>query len=199
MGGDEEEPLVEVEGAPGGVWEAEGVAVGALDARAERVERGARAFERGERVGERALVAGADALGRVELDVARALDELLDGDGGEGDAVGARRARLLGLAENLAEESCDVPFDYREVLAELRDRPPVRRGAEALLLLVQILDRAEQALARRVNVVEDFADAVEVHRRGRLLPAGCKRLSTAACGDRCRTCQRGYLKTGSSW
>lgn len=172
MCADEEEPLVEVERAPDGVREAECVAVGALDAGAQRAERGARGVERGERVGERRRVGGAYALGRVVLDVAAALDELLDGDGREGGAVVARGARLLGLAEQLAEEPDDVALDYREVFAELRDRPPVRRGAEVLLLLAQTLDRPEQAGARGVDVVEDFADAVEVHKGGMLLSYG---------------------------
>ena len=172
MGGDEEEPLVEVERAPGGVWEAEGAAVGALDARAQRAECGARSVERRQRVGEHGRVAGADALGRFEFDAAAALDEFADGDGGEGVAPVARRARLLGLVEQLAEEPDDVALDYREVLAELRDRPPVRRGAEVLLLVAQALDRPAQALARDVDVVVDFADAVEVHKGWLLLSAG---------------------------
>lgn len=41
VGADEEEPLIEVEGAPDGVREVEVAAVGALDAGAQRVERGA--------------------------------------------------------------------------------------------------------------------------------------------------------------
>ena len=172
MGADEEEPLVEVERAPDGVREAERVAVGALDAWAQRVERGARVSESRERVGQHGRVAGADALGRFELDAVAALDELLDGDRGEGRTFSTRRARLFGLAEQLGQKPDDVTLDYREVLAELRRRPPVRRGAEALLLLVQILDRAEQARARGVDVVEDFADAVEVHRGKLLLSAG---------------------------
>ena len=172
VGADEEEPLVEVERAPDGVREAERVAVGALDAWAQRVERRARVAQTRQRVGQHGRVAGADALGRFELDGAAALDELLDGDRGEGRALGARRARLFGLAEQLAEEPDDVTLDYREVLAELRRGPPVRRGAEALLLLAQVLDRAEQALARRVDVVEDFADAVKAHKGKSLLSAG---------------------------
>src|SRR5215207_8181394 len=96
VGADEEEPLVEVEGAPGGVREAEGAAVGALDARAQGVEHGARLSQARERVGH-GEPRRADALGRLEFGVARALDELLDGDGLEGAARRAARARLLGL------------------------------------------------------------------------------------------------------
>jgi hypothetical protein len=80
VGADEEEPVVEVERPPGGVREAQGAAVGALDAGAEGVERGARIFQARERVGE-GEPGGADALGRFELDAARAPDELFDGDG----------------------------------------------------------------------------------------------------------------------
>ena len=135
VGADEEEPLVEVERAPCGVREAERVAVGALKARAERVERGARVGERRERVGERGRVARSDALGRFELDAACALDKLLDGDGNKPGPLGARLARLLCLFEQLGEKTCDVPLDDGEVLAELRDRPAVGRGAEVLPLV----------------------------------------------------------------
>ena len=193
MRADEEEPLVEVERAPGRVREAEGVAVYALKARAQGVERGARVGERGERFGERERAAGADGLGRVELDAARALDELADGDGGEGGSALARRAvNGLRLPQHAPEERGDVALDYREVLAELRDRPAVGRGAEALLLLAQPLDRASEPAARAVDLLVDFGDAVEVHKGGLLLsPGGCwKRLSTAACGERWSTCQR---------
>ncbi len=114
---DEEEPLVEVEGAPGGVREADGAAVGALDAGAQGVERGARLAQARERVGERERPRRADALGRFELDAAAALDELLDGDGLEGAALGRRRgARLLGLAQQLVEQPGDVALDDGEVL-----------------------------------------------------------------------------------
>src|ERR1041384_4466612 len=85
VGADEEEPLVEVEGAPGGAWGAQGAAVGALDPGAQGVERGARVLEARERVREREA-SRADALGRFELDAPRALDELLDGDGVAGEA-----------------------------------------------------------------------------------------------------------------
>lgn len=198
MGADEEEPLVEVEGAPGGVWEADGTAVGALDAWAQGVERGARLTQARERVGERERARRADALGRFEPGVACALDELFDGDRVE--VVGKRSARLLDLAEELGEQRGDVALDYREVLAELCDRPAVGDGAERLLLLAQALDGREQARARVVDVFVNFGDAAEVHKGGSLLSSAGRRSrpSTAACGETCRTCQRGYLKTGSS-
>jgi hypothetical protein len=52
-----------------------------------------------------------------------------------------------------------------------------------------------------VDVFVDLGDAAEVHKGGSLLSSGVSRSrpSTAACGEMCRTCQRGYLKTGSSW
>src|SRR5919107_382161 len=68
VGADEEEPLVEVEGPPGGVREADGAAVGALDARAQGVERGARVAQARERVGDGQRARRADALGRFEFD-----------------------------------------------------------------------------------------------------------------------------------
>ncbi len=200
MGADEEEPLVEVERPPGGVREAEGAAVGALDAWAEGVERGARILQARERVGEREP-GRADALGRFVLDDARPLDELLDGDGVV--EVGRRRpgARVLGLAEQPAEQVDDVPFDNREVLDQLCGGPAVGRGGESLLLFAQPLDGREEARARAVDVLVDFGDATEVHKGGSLLVSvgSLSRPSTAACGETCRTCQRGYLKTGSSW
>ena len=201
MGADEEEPLVEVEGAPGGVWEAQGAAVGALDAGAQGVERGARIPEARERVREREP-RRADALGRFELDAARALDELLDGDGVVEEVGGDRpRARLLGLAQKFFEQADDVALHNREVLDQLRGRPAVGRGGERLLLLAQALDGVEEARARAVDVFVDFGDAAEVHKGRSLLSSvgDVSRPSTAACGETCRTCQRGYLKTGSSW
>ena len=120
MGADEEEPLVEVERPPGGVGEAEGAAVGALDARAQGVERGARRVEARERVGEREA-RRADALGRFEFDGARALDELLDGDGVERVGSLTARVRLLGLTQHPVEQRRDVALHYREVLDEFRD------------------------------------------------------------------------------
>jgi len=200
VGADEEEPLVEVEGPPGGVREAQGAAVCPLDARAQGVERGARVPEARERFGEREP-GRADALGRFVPGGARALDELLDGDGLEGLAGGRGLARLLGLREQLADERDDVAFDDGEVLDKLCRRPAVGRGGETLLLLAQTLDGREQAGARLVDVFVDFGDAAEVHKGESLLVSvgSRRRPSTAACGETCRTCQRGYLKTGSSW
>src|SRR5437763_15855156 len=87
---DEEEPLVEVDGAADRVREAYLRAVRVLDAGAKGVEHGARVAQRGERVGERSA-GRACAVGRVELLRARLLDELGDGDGGEGCAALAPR------------------------------------------------------------------------------------------------------------
>ena len=193
MGADEEEPLVEVERPPGGVREAEGAAVGALDAGAQRVERGTRVVQARERVGEREP-RRADALGRLVLGDARALDELLDGDG-VGEEVGNSRrggARLFGFTQELAEQSDDVALDYREVLDQLRDRPAVGRGAERVLLAAQTLDGRDEAGARAVDVFVDFGDASEVHEGGSLLSSACERSrpSTAACGETRTTCQR---------
>lgn len=201
VGADEEEPLVEVEGAPGGMCEADGASVGALDARAQGVKRGARLAQARERVGERERPRRADALGRFELDAARALDELLDGDGLEGAGGRRVRVRLLGLHQQLVEQLGDVALDDGEVLDQLRDRPAFGRGAEAVLLVAQTLDGGEQARARLVDVLVNFGDTPEVHKGESLLwSAGSpSRPSTAACGETCRTCQRGYLKTGSSW
>lgn len=199
---DEEEPLVDVEGAPGGVREAEGAAVGALQAWAQGVEGGARLAEARERVGERDGARRAGALGRFVLDAVAALDELPDGDGVEGSGVArADCARLLGLVEQLAEQLADVALDYRDVLDKLRRRPAVGRGAVGLLLLAQTLDGREQARARAVDVFEDFGDAAEVHKGWSLLfsSVGRSRPSTAACGETCSTCQRWYLTTGSFW
>ena len=164
------------------------------------MERGAGVAQARERVGEREP-GRADALGRFVLDAARALDERLDGDGLAGAGAFGRGARLPGLVEQLAEQCGDVALDYREVLDERGDRPAVGVGPEALLLLAQALDGREQARARVVNVLVDFVDAAKFHKGGSLLSsAGSRsRPSTAACGEMCRTCQRGYLKTGSSW
>ena len=177
-------------------------AVGALQAGEQGVEGGARLPQARERVCERERARRAGALGRFVLDAATALDELLDGDGGEGFGVARRAAvRLLGLAEQLDEYLDDVALDYRDVLDKLCGRPAVGRGAVGLLLLAQALDGREQARARVVDVFEDFGDAVEVHKGRSLLfsSGGRSRPSTAACGETRRTCQRGYLKTGSSW
>src|ERR1043165_9711404 len=109
VGADEEEPLVEVEGAPGGGREAQGAAAAAPARRRRGVRSGARVLESRARVGE-PQPRRADALGRFELDAARALDELLDGDG-VGEEVGngrGRRARLPGLAQKFFEQADDV-------------------------------------------------------------------------------------------
>lgn len=121
MGADEEEPLVEVEGAPGGVREADGAAVGALDAGAQSMERGARISQARERVGERERAGRTDALGRFIFGGTRALDELFDGDGVEGVGGGPARARLLGLNEELVEQRGDIALDDGEVLDKLCD------------------------------------------------------------------------------
>lgn len=167
MCADEEEPLIEVEGAPCGMLEADGAAVGALDAWTEGVERGARLTQARERVCEREA-GGANALGRFEFDAACALDELLDGDGVE--RLGCRaRARLLGLTQQLIEQPDDVALDNREMFDQLCDRPAVGRGAESLLLFAQALDGREQPRARAVDVFVDFGDAAEVHKERSLL------------------------------
>ena len=164
------------------------------------MERGARILQARERVGE-CEPRRADALGRFDTDAARALDELLDGDGSELLRSPRRRARLLGLAQKFPEQGDDVALDDCEVLDKLCGRPAVGRGAESLLRLAQALDGLEEARARAVDVFVDFGDAAEVHKGGSLLVSAGdpSRPSTAACGETCRTCQRGYLKTGSSW
>lgn len=111
VGADEEEPLVEVEGAPGGVREAYGAAVGALDAGAQGVERGARLTEARERVGDGERSRRADALGRFVFDDTRLLDELFDGDGLEVAGRRPARARLLGLTQQFVEQRGDVALD----------------------------------------------------------------------------------------
>ena len=199
---DEEEPLVEVEGAPGGVREVLGAAVGALQAGAQGVEGGARLPQARERVCERERPGRSGALGRFVLDAVTALDELLNGDGGEGfGGALAAVVRLLGLAEQLDEYLADVALDYRDVLDKLCGRPAAGRGAESLLLLAQALDGREQARARAVDVFEDFGDAVKVHKGRSLLfsSGGRSRPSTAACGETRIKCQRWYLTTGSFW
>ncbi len=201
VGADEEEPLVEVERAPDGVREAEGVAVRSFEARAQGVEGGARRAQARERVGD-GEPRRADALGRFELDAAAALDELLDGDGGEGSRLGARcGARLLGLTQQLVEQFGDARLDHREVFDELGDRPAVGRGGVGVLPRAQALDGGEEARARVVDVLEDFGDAAEVHKGGSLLCRSVvrSRPSTAACGETRTTCQRWYLTTGSFW
>src|SRR5437588_7320993 len=159
---DEGEPLVEVDRPPGGVREARGVAVNALDARAQGVERGAGVAQRGERVGER-RARWTDVLRRGEFLRAGLLDEFGDGDGGERPGGGARLSRGLGLLDERAEELRHAPLDYREVFQNLRDRPLPRRGSEVLPLGAQALDRLKQTRARVVYVVEDFRDAVVGH------------------------------------
>lgn len=121
VGADEEEPLVEVERPPGGMWEADGAAVGALDAGAQGVERGARLGQARERVGERERAGRTDALGRFVLSGARALDELFDGDGVEVVGGGPARARLLGLTQKFVEQRGDIALDDGEMLDQLCD------------------------------------------------------------------------------
>lgn len=135
MRAEEEKPLIEVERAGRRVREGEGVPVGALQARPQGVERCARLAERGQRLRERARAGGACRGRRLKLDVARPLDQMLDGDGVEGCALCARSAAGLRLVEQLAQQPGDAPLDQGEVLAELPDRPAVGRRAEALLLL----------------------------------------------------------------
>src|SRR5437763_10026307 len=125
---DEEEPLVEIDGAPDGVREAYLCAVRALDAGAQCVERGARFAQVSERVGERRS-RRACAVGRVEFLRARLLDEVGDGDGGEWPAAVAPRLkgcvaiapRLFGLTQQRADEARDATLDHREMFDYLCD------------------------------------------------------------------------------